>query len=258
MVEEGAPVNEHVRQQWRQAVTVRSTRFTHFVLPDDPLEAHALVTSFGQPRSRTAAEINPPPTSDFDKNRFHDLVGKGGFSSHPWRDSPSKGYMASLDTDIAPGVVHHINDLTPDHIGQHRESIRKHLLKPGVFQGGWHDRSTGDVYLDTSRHFQSEPNARKFALAHRQKAYYVLHSGQEMFLDPHRDPQFHEDRDGWHKKYDHIVRNHGTEPPEQYKSYAHLFPLSEEEQKRSQAVLTRLAHNDALARRAGMRHGVFD
>ncbi len=226
MVERGVLLSEHLRSQWRQATTVRSTRFTHFMLPEDPLESHALITSFLQPRAHTGAQINPPPPSDYDRNLFHDVVAKGGFTSHPWHDSPRKGYMASFDADIAPSVVHHINDLTPDKIGEHREAIRKHLMTKGTFQGGWLDKADGSVYLDTSRHFQSEPNVRRFAMAHRQKAYYVLHTGEEMYLDPQRDPQLHDDREGWNNKYEHILRNHGGGAPAQYKSYEHLYPES--------------------------------
>lgn len=254
-------MSEHLRGQWRHATTVRSTRFTHFVLPEDPLEAHALITTFAQPRAvtsrKTADAVNPPPVSDFDRNRFHDVVATGGFSSHPWRDSPRKGYMASYDPEVAPAAVHHISDLTPEHIGAHRQAMDKHLLTPGTFQGGWHDKDTGHVYLDTSRHFQSEHNCRRFAVQHRQKAYYVLHTGEEMYLDPHRDPQFKTDRSGWSKKYDHIVRNHGLEPPQGYRDYEHLFPPSEEERKEHEAALARHEHHEALARRQGMRHGAY-
>ena len=192
-----------------------SARFRHFVLPEDPQEAHRLLTSV----QHTAAPINPPETGDYDHNRLHDLVANGGFTSHPWRDSPTHGFMASLDSHVAPGEVHHVSTLTPDHIAAHRASIQHHLLKPGVFQGGWHDTATGDVYLDTSMHHHSENMVRRFAVGNKQKAYYDLGSGQEKFLDPHLDPQKHADPEGWAEKYKKV----GTEPAEGYHEYAHLY-----------------------------------
>lgn len=192
-------------------------RFVHFRLPEDPYEAHLLLTEMAT--RHTAAPVNPPETSDYDRNRLHDLVARGGFTSHPWRDAPSHGFMASLDSSVAPGSVHHVSELTPEHIASHRASIRQHLLQPHTFQGGWHDTATGDVYLDTSRHFQSEHNARRFAAEHKQKAYYNLGSGHEMFMNPHQDPQKHDDHEGWKTKYAHV----GTDPHPAYNDYANLY-----------------------------------
>lgn len=194
-----------------------SSRFVHFVLPEDPHEAHRLLTSF----SRTADQINPLKAEAYDKNRLHDVLA-GGFSAHPWRNqAPAHGFMASYDDPNGQGFgqVHDVAQLKPEHIAAHRTAIQDNLRDKGAYQGGWLDQQAKKVYLDLSHHSNSEDATRKFALANRQKSYYNLGTGEEHFLDPKQDPVYLANQQQWAKKY----KNIGTEAPPEYESYRYLY-----------------------------------
>lgn len=245
-----------LRQAWAAAAAPHSSsRFVHMFLPDDPDEAYRALVTFARP-GRSADQINPPGPHAYDKNRFHDLVANGGFSSHPWRNgAPTHGFMASYDDPEGKGFgqVHDLANMDPGHIAHHRLTITPHLREKGAYQGGWLDRGDNKVYLDLSHHFNSENQVRKFALENRQKAYFDLHDFSEKYLDPHQDPQFMHDRPGWTQKYDKIVRQHGLAAPEQYESYRHLYPDPPELEEHRQQHLSVLTENEAQRRRMLMR-----
>lgn len=224
-------------------------------MPDDPDEGYRALVHYARPM-RTAAPINSPGANDYDKNRFHDLVSKGGFSSHPWRDAaPTHGFMASYDDPKGEGFgqVHDLARMDPSHIAAHRGVIQDHLRNKGAYQGGWLDRGDNKVYLDLSQHHNSENAVRKFGLENRQKAYFDLHDFSEKYFDPHQDPQFLSDRHGWTKKYDPIVRKHGLGAPDEYEDYRHLYPDSDEYKQWQEKHGSRLVENEAVRRRMEIR-----
>lgn len=256
-------MNNILRRAWAAAaVPLSNARFVHMFLPDDPDESYRALVTFARP-ARYADQVNPPGPHDYDKNRFHDLVAKGGYSSHPWRgDAPSHGYMASYDDPEGKGYgqVHDLARLDPGHIADHRQIITPQLMHKGAYQGGWLDRGDNKVYLDLSHHFNSESQVRKFALANRQKAYFDLSDFSEKYLDPHQDPEFMHDRGKWANKYDKIVRQHGIAAPPEYESYRHLYPDPPELEEYRQQHSARLEANEAQRRRMVMRveNGYFE
>lgn len=196
-------------------------RLVHVWLPQDADEAHGLLVDLSKGQHRYAS------ATPYDRARFGDIVGEaGGFSHHPTDGpAPHDGWMVSYDGHADQGVskVHRLQDLTPEHIAEHRQGARHHLKKPNTYQGGWLDRGTGEVYLDVSRHFEEgqEDQAREFALDQRQKAYYHLKDGTEKYLHPQHDPQMLEDHNGWADKYAEHMK-----VPDRYRSYEHLYPAS--------------------------------
>lgn len=247
-------------EQWRLVHTAAASKggLVHVKLPEDPDEAHRLLVSLALPVKRTSAPINPPETGDFDRNRFHDVVSKAGFSAHPWRDSPKRGFMASYeDHEGNLGQVHHISDLTPHHLAAHRQAMGHKLMEKGAYQGGWLDKSDGNVYLDASKHFEKEDHVRDFALKNKQKAYFNLHNFQDHYLDPHQDPLRHEDPAAHAEKYKSTYNKYGTSAPKEYESYRHLYPDSPQDQEAKTAARDHLVELDRIRRQAGMRHGTW-
>jgi hypothetical protein len=250
-------------EQWSLARTAASgggERMVHVILPEDPDEAHRLLVGLGRTATRTAAQINPPGVSDFDRNRLHDVISNGGFSSHPWRDSPKKGFMASYEDTEGKGFgrVHKLQDLKPEDLASHRDAMKDKLLEPGAHQGGWLDKSDGSVYLDASKHFDKEDHVRKFALKNKQKAYFNLGTFQDHYLDPHQDPLRHEDPAAHAEKYKHIYNKYGTSAPKEYESYRHLYPDSVADQAEQKSAHRHMQELDAIRRQAGMRHGTWE
>lgn len=247
----------HLRQAWAASVVpMDGTRFVHMFLPEDPAEAHRALMAFAPRVARKQAEqINPPEAGDYDRNRLHDLVGKGGFSTHPWRhDAPSRGFMASYDDpDGKLGRVHHVSEISPEHIAEHRNSLGNHLRDKSSYQGGWLDREHGDVYLDSSKHFKNEGHARQFALKNKQKAYFDLHKGDEYFLDPSHDPKYHEDPQAHAEKYHHITKKYGPGAPKEFENYRHLYPHSERHEQAKEAMRAKLDDTAAHQARLAMK-----
>lgn len=216
---------EHLRQSWRLARTASGggARLQHFFLPDDPDEAHrALVHLTRTARRVLAANLHP-----YDHGRIADIAANEGFSHHPIHGAaPSSGYMASYHAPEESGVavVHHISQLGPEHIAEHRRTIDTHLRNPSSFQGGWHDTATGDVYLDASRHFDHKHEALDFAAEQKQKAVFHLGDFSEHFLHPHQDPLAMKDKAAWHERY-----GPNPQPHPGFHSYAHLYPFTDEQ-----------------------------
>lgn len=250
-----------LQEQWNLArVASSGSRFIHVALPEDSDEAHRLLVSLGRTAAKTAAPINPSGTGDFDKNRFHDAISKGGFTAHPWRDTPKRGFMASYEDHEGKGLAreHNLADLTPDHIAAHRQAMGNKLMEKGAYQGGWVDKGDGKVYLDASKHFEKEDHVRNFALKNKQKAYFNLGTFQDHYLDPHQDPLRHEDPAAHAEKYKDTYNKYGTSAPKEYESYRHLYPDSDEDQQQKAAARQHLEELDAVRRQQGMRHGTWE
>jgi hypothetical protein len=127
--------------------------------------------------------------------------------------------------------MHHISKLGPEHIAAHRENISEHLKNPDSYQGGWHDKSDGNVYLDASRHFPKEEDVRKFSIAQKQKAYFNLGTFDEHYLHPKLDPDAMKDHDTWKAKYSHLPAHEQENPPAGYEKFAHLYPATDDQKK---------------------------
>jgi hypothetical protein len=214
----------HLRQAWAAAAAPQSgSRWHHLWLPADPVVAHSALVHLSRTASRRTA------AGSFDHDRLADLVSEGGgFSHHPTQGTPpASGFMASYHADEGSpeAAVHHISQITPDHIAEHRAAIGHHLEQPDSYQGGWHDKATGDVYLDASRHFHDEPSVRKFSVQQHQKAYFDLHDFSTKYVHPKLDPDAMKDHDAWKQKYAEV----GHEPPAGYSSYQHKYPASDEQ-----------------------------
>lgn len=200
-----------------------SRRFQHFTLPDDVDNGYRALVYLTRTGARHVL------ASTYEQDRLHDLVAQHGFSHHPLHGgAPSSGFMVAYDAPKHSGiaVVHHMSELTPDHIGAHREAIAHHLDKPDSFQGGWHDTATGDVYLDASRHFPQKKPALDFAAHEKQKAIFNLNDFSEHFMNPHQDPLAQKDLGAWHERY----KDTGTEPHPGFAAYAHRYPDTDEQQ----------------------------
>lgn len=203
----------------------------HLWLPEDEDEAHRTLVDLSRSHH----------TAGYSKDRISDLMNGGGFSHHPTNGAaPDSGWFVSVDSEKEPhrSSVHHISELTPGHIKAHRKANKDALEQGGHYQGGWLDRGTGHVYLDVSRHFPEEDHdkVRQFALDHRQKAYYHASTGDEHFLHPQHDPLMLQDHNAWADKY----RDH-MQVPDQYRSYEHLYPASDELRQHLDSRSDRLA-----------------
>lgn len=218
----------HLGQGWRLSrVGSTGARFQHVFLPDDPDEAHRALVSI----SRTGVRRQAATAGEYDQARLHDLVANEGFSHHPVHGAaPSTGWMASYDAPEGSGeaAVHHISEIGPQHIADHREAIAHHLSQPSSYQGGWHDTSTGDVYLDASRHFTDKGEARHFAADQSQKAIFHLDDFSEHFMDPQQDPLAMKDRDAWRQRY----ADTGDAPHPRWHEYSHRYPNTPEQDER--------------------------
>ncbi len=189
---------------------------------------------------------------EYDHGRLHDLVAKGGFSSHPARgDAPSSGFMASYHAPEGSGLatVHDLKDVTPEHIAAHREVASEHLAKPDSYQGGWLDRAENKVYLDASRHFKDEGDVRKFAVQQKQKAYFDLHDFSEKYLHPKLDPDAMKDEGAWKQKYAHLPEPERADPPEGYHSFSHLYPATDEQKSHWAARGEKLAAKQSVPKK---------
>lgn len=223
-------MSEHLRQGWRKVAArpVHNGRYQHVFLPDDPHEAYAALLDLAS-GPRTARRV-VAAAGEYDRARLQDLVANEGFSHHPSHGAaPSEGWMASYHAPEGSGqaVVHHISEITPDHIAAHRQAIGEHLSRPNSYQGGWHDTSTGDVYLDASRHFpeHDEEGVRNFCADHQQKAYFHLGDFTERFMHPKQDPLALKDRDAWRERYSTV----GDQPHPRWHEYSHLYPNTPEQ-----------------------------
>lgn len=227
-------MNPHLRRAWATlAARPNNTRLIHIELPDDPYEAHHTITTLAQ-GGRTAVRHTAAEATPYDHARIHDLVreteGGGGFSNHPAHGSPpGHGFMASYEAPEGSGISqeHDISEIQPEHIAEHRQSIAHHLSQPDSYQGGWLDKGEGKVYLDASRRFPEESDVRQFSLDNKQKAYFDLSNFDETFLHPKLDPLAMKDPEAWKAHYE----KHGYEPPEQYHSYSHLYPPTDDQKK---------------------------
>jgi hypothetical protein len=202
-----------------------SPRFVHVFLPEDPVEAHGVIMDAAQGHlaSRRYA------ASDYDRARLHNMINTGGFSHHPTRGTPpAKGYMVSYDLGPEKAKEVPAAEVTPDHIAAHRAAISDELAQPNSYQGGWVDRAQDKVFLDASRHFDNEDEARPFALKNRQLAYYDIGNDDDYYLNPHRDALAKSDPEAHRRKYEHIYSRYGSQPPKEYESYRHLYELPEE------------------------------
>lgn len=215
---------DHLLQRW----AVKSPgRFQHLFLPEDPQEAYDALLGL-HVNGHTGVRHHAIQPGEYDHGRLADLVANEGFSHHPQHGSaPSSGYMASYDAPEGSGIaqVHHINELSAHHIAEHRDLVSHHLSQPSSFQGGWHDTSTGNVYLDASRHFDHKPHALDFAAHQQQKAIFNLDNFSEHFLHPKQDPLAMKDHDAWKQRY----ADTGTEPHSGFHSYAHRYPFTDEQ-----------------------------
>jgi hypothetical protein len=221
----------HLAEAWRLARTASGgggVRFQHFFLPDDPDEAHRALVHLSRTGMRHRAVDQAH--GEYEQGRLHDLVANEGFSHHPVHGAaPSHGFMASYHAPEGSGIapVHHISEIGPEHIAAHRQAIGEHLKDPSTYQGGWHDTATGDVYLDASKHHTDEHAVRDFAGGQKQKAYFHLGDFTERFMHPKQDPLAMKDHDAWKDRYKDV----GTEPHPAFKSYAHLYPHTDEQKK---------------------------
>lgn len=212
----------HLHAGWRKVATRRSGRFVHVFLPEDPLEAHDALLGLAGPHTRMGHV--------YDHGRMADLVANEGFSHNPLHGAaPSTGYMASYHAPEESGLaqVHHISQITPEHIAQHRLAADEHLRDPHTFQGGWHDTATGDVYLDVSKHHDDLHAARDFGAEQKQKAIFHLGDFSEHFLHPKQDPLAVKDPEAWHERYAET----GTEPHPRFHEYAHLYPFTDDQKE---------------------------
>lgn len=220
----------HLLQAWAALGTsTGGGRFVHVTLPDNPGEAHRLLVSLAR-GGRTAAT---EPT-EYDQARLHDLVADEGYSHHPGHGkAPARGFMVSYHAPEGSGLaaVHHMSKLGPEHIAAHREAASDHLSRPSTYQGGWWDKSDDHVYLDVSKHFDHEPEARKFAVHEKQKAYFDLNNFESMYLHPKHDPHAMKDEGGWRQKYSHLPAHEQENPPAGYEHYAHEYPPSDDQKK---------------------------
>jgi hypothetical protein len=218
---------EHLLLRW--AALGHTARLQHVFLPADPEDAYEALLSLhvnGHPGGRHYA--SEAEAGEYDHARLHDLAANEGFSHHPLHGAaPASGYMASYDAPEGSGqaVVHHITSLTAGHIAEHRHAISEHLAKPDSYQGGWHDTSDGNVYLDASRHHADELSVRKFAGEQQQKAYFKLDDFTERYMDPHHDPLAMKDQGAWKHRYSDV----GTAPHSAWSSYSHRYPPTEDQ-----------------------------
>lgn len=226
----------HLTAGWRLATSPRSNaRLQHVWLPEDPGDAHRLLVGLA---GRTARRVGPSMpqlrsstqrrasegVQPYDHARLADIGANEGFSHHPSHGAaPDSGWMVSYHAPEGSGIgqVHKIHDLALEHIADHRSRIQSHLHEPSTYQGGWHDTSTGDVYLDVSKHFPEhhEPEAKDFAVHQRQKAIFHLGDFTERFMDPHQDPLRSKDEGEWHARYGGDTRPHPG-----WSSYSHMYP----------------------------------
>lgn len=224
-------------------------RFVYHVLSGDAERDHAAILSHAKLTKKAHTGY-----SRHDVHRLHDIINNGGFTVHPHdRSVPQTGFSASLHPDLGGiGAVHHISELTPRHIAEHRRAGRD-LYEHGldgkkVYQGAWHDTETGDVYLDTSHISDDEGSVRDFALKHRQLAYYDLAKGHSVYFDPTRDEDYHAGKPEAIAKYHDIAQRFGEVTPSRYKVYEHEYdphPYAAEHEKAEQTRAT--------AARAAMR-----
>lgn len=221
-------MGSHLRQAWADlGLPSHNGRFRHVFLPPDPVEAYSAVLHLAR---RTAALNHHLASGQYDHDRLHDLVANEGFSHHPVHGTPPPtGYMASYDAPHGSGeaAVHHISEITPDHIATHRAAIAHHLEQPNSYQGGWHDTADGNVYLDASRHFHDEGECREHCVREQQKAYFKLDDFSERYVHPKLDPLAQKDHEAWRDRYSEV----GHEPPAGYSTYAHRYPATEEQKQ---------------------------
>lgn len=220
-------MNAHLRSQWRKlAAGAGVARFVHVYLPEDPVEAYRVLTDAVGHRTARRVRASAGP---YDHARLQDVIAdpeNGGFSHHPVHGTPGPGYMVSFDAPEDSGIaaVHHISQLTPEHIAAHRQAVSHLLGEPSTYQGGWHDTDDGNVYLDVSRHHDDENEARHFAVGQQQKAYFNTHTFDTHYVSPKHDPLAMKDPETWAQKYAPV----GHDAPEGYTSYAHRYPASDD------------------------------
>jgi hypothetical protein len=227
-------MNEHLLRRWAAitnefASPTGTKRFQHVFLSPDALAAHEQLLGLSM-GGRHTGRLFRTGAAEYDHARLQDLIANEGFSHHPDRGAaPSSGWMASYHAPEGSGVaaVHHISEITPEHIAAHREAAAGHLAQPDSFQGGWHDTATGDVYLDASKHHTDLHQARDFAAEQKQKAIFHLDDFSEHFLHPQQDPIAMKDPEAWKQRYAET----GTEPHPQFHSYAHLYPFTDEQKE---------------------------
>lgn len=260
----------HLSRAWHLAATPHSAaRLQHTFLPEDPVEAHQLLVGLsGHTARRYSRLLTAEEATGYDHARLADIAGNEGFSHHPLHGAaPEHGWMASYEDKAGSGVgqVHKMSELTPEHLASHRQTIAPHLAQPRSYQGAWHDTSTGDVYLDASRHFDHEHEAKDFAAKQKQKAIFHLGDFTERFMDPHQDPLREKDHGEWKARY-----GGNTSPHPGFKSYSHLYPDTDEQaaargqhtgglSKSASAMAGRVAHpgqghsyaEQVMARRRG-------
>jgi hypothetical protein len=216
-----------IRQGWRNARLASSAgRLVHAFLPEDPDEAMNVIAAMGSSQHQSAHRL-AADAGEYDHARLADIASEDGYSHHPIHGKgPSEGWMASYEAPEGSGIgqVHRMADMTAGHVAAHREAISEHLTKPNTYQGAWHDKSDGNVYLDVSKHFPEEHKEKAFDFAadEKQKAVFHLKDFSTHYLDPHQDPDREEDHDEWSSRYGGNTAAHPR-----YHEYSHLYPDTE-------------------------------
>lgn len=95
------------------------------------------------------------------------LIEHGGFSFNVNGSAVEPGYFVSIEGHER---VISLVSITPEDIDNYIHDHKGILRQPNNFVGGW--VSNGNVFLDVSKSFQTEPEAMEFGAANHQEAIY--------------------------------------------------------------------------------------
>lgn len=130
-----------------------------------PQQAHA-----GNGASSVKEERKKPPTGSFADAV---LESGGGFTYHPVKDAPKKGFVVSVSPQNNERI--HVDKITPADIARYIKKHRKATIDTkDMYIGGWHDPEDGMVHLDTPHVVENEAEAIRFAKKHNERAIFNL------------------------------------------------------------------------------------
>lgn len=112
------------------------------------------------------------------------IEATGGYSVHPvTAESPTTGFMCSTVRD-AEKIIDAKEEVTEKLIENYFDQHKDYLsTRPRLHLGGWIDAADGKVYLDLSERFETEEEATKAAIEHKQIAIWDLKNKREIRID---------------------------------------------------------------------------
>ena len=136
-------------------------------------------TGDSQPSDR-----KPATTQEVVDEILRSIEETGGFSVHPMTaESPTTGFMCATVPNaekIIDSKEEVTEKLVDEYFAQHKDYLSS---RPKLHLGGWINAEEGKVYLDLSERFETQEEAEKAAIEHKQIAIWDVKNKKEIRIN---------------------------------------------------------------------------